>query len=290
MIKEVWKDIPNYPNYQVSNYGRVKSLNYRNTKQEKILKVRKGGNNDYLLVTLYKGNSKQYNRLVHRIMVESFNLPNNNPTEKTQVNHINENPEFNFIAVVNNQIISNSIEWITPKENCNYGTCIERKSKTLKGKYKGENNPMYGKHLSEETKQKMRKPRLYQRKPILQYTLEGVFVKEWDSAKSACISLNIDNGNLVNCLKNNTISCNNYLWFYKNTFTEQLLLNKINQLNKPNPKSKPILQYTLSGEFVKEWDSVLSAEKQLGYANDTIGKVCRGKRKSAKGFYWKYKE
>lgn len=33
----MWKVIPNYPNYQVSNTGEVKSLNYNHTKEEKIL-------------------------------------------------------------------------------------------------------------------------------------------------------------------------------------------------------------------------------------------------------------
>ena len=32
---EVWKDIPNFKNYQVSNLGNVKSLNYRRTKKAK---------------------------------------------------------------------------------------------------------------------------------------------------------------------------------------------------------------------------------------------------------------
>ena len=37
-MQELWKDIKGYEGkYQVSNFGRVKSLNYNNTNQEKIL-------------------------------------------------------------------------------------------------------------------------------------------------------------------------------------------------------------------------------------------------------------
>ena len=37
--KEIWKDIPNYEGmYQVSNLGRVKSLNYNHTGKEGVLK------------------------------------------------------------------------------------------------------------------------------------------------------------------------------------------------------------------------------------------------------------
>ena len=38
-MKEIWKDIPGYEKmYQVSNYGRIKSLNYKRSKNEKIMK------------------------------------------------------------------------------------------------------------------------------------------------------------------------------------------------------------------------------------------------------------
>lgn len=38
MIKEIWKPIEGYPDYEVSSMGRVKSLNYYHTGKEKILK------------------------------------------------------------------------------------------------------------------------------------------------------------------------------------------------------------------------------------------------------------
>ena len=44
-IKEVWKDIRGYEGlYQVSNLGRVKSLNYKRTGEERILKITKDRN------------------------------------------------------------------------------------------------------------------------------------------------------------------------------------------------------------------------------------------------------
>jgi len=36
---EIWRSIKDYPNYEISNLGNVKSLNYNGTKKEKILKV-----------------------------------------------------------------------------------------------------------------------------------------------------------------------------------------------------------------------------------------------------------
>ena len=37
-INEIWKPVKDYPNYQISNLGRVKSLNYNRSGEEKILK------------------------------------------------------------------------------------------------------------------------------------------------------------------------------------------------------------------------------------------------------------
>lgn len=54
-------------------------------------------------------------------------------------------------------------------------------------------------------------------------------------------------------------------------------------------KSKPVLQYTLDGEFVREWESAIQAEKEGGFDNGHIISVCGGKRLHHKGFIWRYK-
>ena len=58
---------------------------------------------------------------------------------------------------------------------------------------------------------------------------------------------------------------------------------------KPAHNRKPILQYTKGGEFVKEWLGAFEIEKELGIAGTKIAAVCKGKRKSAGGYKWKYK-
>ena len=53
-------------------------------------------------------------------------------------------------------------------------------------------------------------------------------------------------------------------------------------------QSKPVYQYTLDGEFVKEYSSVSEVERQLGYANQNISCCCLGKYKTAYSFIWRY--
>ena len=63
------------------------------------------------------------------------------------------------------------------------------------------------------------------------------------------------------------------------------LINKLSEKNK-----KPIIQYTLDGEFIREWDSAVDAAKILGGKYRSIGKACRHKTKSSRGFLWDYKK
>lgn len=52
--------------------------------------------------------------------------------------------------------------------------------------------------------------------------------------------------------------------------------------------SKPVLQFSKNGSFIKEFPSLVEATRQTGCIH--IGKVCKNKRKTAGGFIWKYKE
>ena len=53
--------------------------------------------------------------------------------------------------------------------------------------------------------------------------------------------------------------------------------------------SKPVLQYSKDGEFVKEWKSAMYIQRNFGYNHSFISACCRGERNSAYGFIWKYK-
>lgn len=54
-------------------------------------------------------------------------------------------------------------------------------------------------------------------------------------------------------------------------------------------KSKHILQFTKKGEFVTEWTSLMSLERLIGKRRSHVADCCKGKRKTAYGYLWKYK-
>lgn len=63
-----------------------------------------------------------------------------------------------------------------------------------------------------------------------------------------------------------------------------------NKTNKYHPLSKIVYQYDMEGNFIKEWDNASEIKRQLGYCSENIRSCCKGKRKKAHNFIWKYKE
>ena len=53
--------------------------------------------------------------------------------------------------------------------------------------------------------------------------------------------------------------------------------------------SKKVLQFTLNGEFIREWPSIQECGRN-GFYGTAVCKCCQGKQKTHKGFVWKYKD
>ena len=106
---EVW-------DYEVSTWGRVKSLNQGRTGKTKILKQTEN-EDGYLFVNLHK-NRKKKKCYVHRLVAIAF-IPN--PQNKPTVNHKDEDKHNNHV---------DNLEWATMKEQVSHGTRTERSAKT----------------------------------------------------------------------------------------------------------------------------------------------------------------
>ena len=98
---EIWKDIKGYPNYQISNLGRI--WNCRTQRMLKPSVTPKG----YCQINLVAINGKRKKELVHRLVALTFI---ENPNHYPEVNHINH--------IRNDNRVEN-LEWVTRKENIN---------------------------------------------------------------------------------------------------------------------------------------------------------------------------
>ena len=139
---EIFKDIEEYNgDYQVSNFGRVKSFKKCRGKDIIILSQDKN-NKGYLCVNLSK-NGKEKNKQIHDLMFESFN---NYKLKKGEViHHLNENKSDNDLDNFQKMTISEHMSFHNSGEN-NPMYEIHRF---------GENHPFYGKYHSNKSKQLM---------------------------------------------------------------------------------------------------------------------------------------
>lgn len=109
-MKEIWKDIPGYEGlYQVSNMGRVKSLNFNRSGLPRILKTK--NRQGYPRVILWKS-GKRHEVCVHRLVAQAF-IPN--PENKPFVNHKDGNRRNNHV---------DNLEWCTAQENAIHSVTV----------------------------------------------------------------------------------------------------------------------------------------------------------------------
>lgn len=59
---------------------------------------------------------------------------------------------------------------------------------------------------------------------------------------------------------------------------------------KNHPSSKPVKQYTMSGEYVRTFENSVEAGKHFGVNGSSIQRCARGARKSAFGYKWRYSD
>lgn len=130
-MEEEWRNIEGFPNYEVSNMGRVRSLDHYITdtwgrhyfRAGKMIKLRiQTGKKDHysqIMACIYDGR-KMHRVIVARIVAKAF-IPN--PNNYPQVNHKDENSLNNCV---------DNLEWCTCSYNINYGNYIKRRSASKK--------------------------------------------------------------------------------------------------------------------------------------------------------------
>lgn len=185
-LREIWATIRNYNDlYQVSNLGNVRTLNYKRTGEVRILRPGIQKRTGYLSVTLNK-NGTQKTKPVHRLVAEAF-IPN--PNNYKIINHIDGNKANNNVT---------NLEWCTHSHNNKHAYNLGLKKVT-------ENQRKAGKMKA---------------KAVIQYDLDGNYIKRWKSQAEAAQTLNINQRNISSCCRGKYKNAGGYIWRIADTLEE----------------------------------------------------------------------
>ena len=191
MENEIWKDIEGYEGrYQVSNLGRVRSLDRYITKphprngvptkyfKRGTLMAKHIMRNGYIGLTIKVG-GKPKNYMVHRLVAKAF-VPGY--FENADVNHKDCNRQNNR---------ADNLEWMTRRDNLKYS--------------------------NGDTASAIEQIHRSQRKPIIQMTMEGEFIREWPSIHSAHLALGLDSKSISGACHQNygNKTCGGFRWKFK---------------------------------------------------------------------------
>lgn len=183
-MSEVWKDIEGYEGiYQVSNLGRVRSLDRKVATVHSALRTIKGktlvpwtDKYGYLHVNLWS-ECKMKSQMVHRLVAGAF-IPN--PDNMQEVNHKDEDKKNNR---------ADNLEWCNTRYNINYGTRTKKVSTT-------------------------RISQAILGKGVEQLTISGEHVRTYDSIREASRATGADKAVIVRCCKGKTQTAGGYRWRY----------------------------------------------------------------------------
>ncbi len=251
-MKEIWKDIPGYEGrYQVSNLGNVLATNYKRSGTAHLLSptVTYDG---YLRVCLCKGHRCQKRLITIHILVANAFIPN--PKNKPQVNHKDGNKSNNCVS---------NLEWVTGKENIQHAIKNGLRPAIAYKPPKGENH--------------------YSSKPVLQYDMQGNFIKKWERQSEAARFYSGLPGPINNCVKGRIKSYKGYI---RKTFNGDIP-QKIDVIhNHLSPRI--IYQYNLDGKLIHTWGSFKEIMKfNPHYKAPSLSACCTGDQKTAYGYIWK---
>ena len=222
----------------ISSNGKIRTLRPR-------IKKYSLNPNGYPVVSLCK-NSITRTKFVHRVIAIAF-IPN--PDNKPYIDHINRNLlDFRL----------DNLHWVTQKENINNPNSIEY-CKQFVDKRKSA-------ILANETKRN--KATQTAPKRVYKFSLDGIFIEEYESLKDAERKTGYNSCGIGSVLDKSAYMIGGYLWS---------TTRHINYKYTPNiqPFFKPVVQLNDEGKIIGQWQSMTKAAKALGISRKVIERGLR---------------
>lgn len=115
------------------------------------------------------------------------------------------------------------------------------------------------------------------KKTIYQYNLTGELESTFQSLEEASKSSSISEESISHACVGDRKTSNGFYWTYTSTFNL-----------KEDIRKKKVVQYDFEGKTLNVFDSIIEASKQTEINKSSIAKCCRGERKKAGNFIWKF--
>lgn len=165
----------------------------------------------------------------------------------------------------------------------------------------GADNPFFGKHHSEETKQKLREMALARNNPrkraVYQFSLQGDFIQEFESTHDAGKSLNKGHSAIARACRKELNSAYGYTWCYKEdckdfeSFKQEIQKRfAISKTQIGQGNAKRVIAYDKNKELIGYFPSASEAGRQLGIHKDTVAYSCKHHSLVYKKYYFCYEE
>ena len=120
------------------------------------------------------------------------------------------------------------------------------------------------------------------KKEIAQYTIDGKFIRTWESIAEAQKKLGFTS--IYNCVNGVSKYCGEYQW--------RVFTGNISDIDPIQTKEKTIYQFDLQGNLLKVWKSISEASKcfsNFNAAKTNISNALNQRTRQAFGYYWSFK-
>lgn len=128
-------------------------------------------------------------------------------------------------------------------------------------------------------------------KKVFQYDTDGTYLGEYESMADAERANNIYSGKVRESVKGRQLTVGGFFWSDHQLTTEEIAQKvsriKNSRYSKLKNKGLKLNQYSLEGEFVKSWNTMTEAARELNISVSGISLCCSGRYKQAYGYIWK---
>ena len=156
-----------------------------------------------------------------------------------------------------------------------------------------KNNPHYLDNVSDRVYSGLRKSNKEKSKAVNCYDLHGNYISTYQSSCEAYEKTGAPQPHILKCCKRYSgfKSCHGYQWRFIddcNDIGEYEINKEKYKTRKNNIPTKSVNCYTKDMLFVKNYKSITEANNELNISNGKITDVCKGRRKTAGGYIWRY--